>query len=131
MNCRPLAIGPKVLWSLMSLTTALFHAMTGGLSTATIKKVRVAFGMYESTGYIQISPAYQTSDDCVTWSNLTDIGDSDTRDTDGITRLGYEDVGAAIEDKKFVRFGLKVINVTTDANREFANGWMEVDTKSC
>lgn len=122
-----LAGGPRATPSSGSTSTCLFTPLLEPVPAGPITEVRCTFDMSANTGEALTQPAYQTSDDGVTWSAATAIGAA-TLSADGVSH-GTGWVSISVNTKRHVRFGILTKNATGSEN-EACISRLRVDWRS-
>lgn len=111
MSCNASILIPaRGVWSQKSTSTWIFHPMSEAMDTVGVNHVRVSFSLEQSTGLLKIRPAFQVSNDGLTWDTPVAIG-TDTRNTDGTTFADeFVDISGTTTTRLFLRFGVQVQN---------------------
>ncbi len=110
----------RQLWSARSTGTPNFVPVTGPVNATLVRGVRVAWELEGVTPNIEVQPAYQMSDDGITWSaTITGMVGAYS----STTGWSYEDatVTVSTDIKNFVRFGFLVRN-TSGTDVEMGQG---------
>ncbi len=102
--------GPALSASSGDTTSWQFTPLTSTYQTGTFGTARISWEMASNSGECVSKPAYQLSDDGVTWLAPVAIG-ATTRSSDGIT-YGTGFAAVTLTAGRLVRFGLLVQNAS-------------------
>ncbi len=109
MSKQVIDTGLKRLWSAKSTTTAVFIPLTQPLNSTEVEEVRISRYLESDSGNLTVRPAYNMSDDGITWSStVTGIGSFAT--TAGWVYNTSTETTVSVDPKLLVRFGLEVKN---------------------
>lgn len=125
-GARTLAAGPLVIAS-GTTSTPRFYAMTEAISTSNIVKVRAAWEMTFQTGGAETVPAYQTSDDGVTWGSATALAGSTYLTTDSYYVGLWETPSPSLSGQNYIRFGMFIR--TSAGSRDMCQASLRIDTR--
>ena len=100
--------GPMKVWA--EQDNALFHPMTGPVPIESVGAIRGSVEVESASGTVSAQPAYQVSDDGITWDAHTKFGTAQSGDgtTYGTTFAAF----APASYKQWVRFGAECVGVS-------------------
>lgn len=124
-------IGGVAVWTKGSNAAAVVHPLSGPLETTEIVSARVAVKMAQSTGDVKLTVCYELSDDLESWGSVGDIDAANVVVTaDGkVNGAIFVSLATALAAKRYVRFGVKAINVSGGGIIHFATAWIGFNLK--